>query len=302
MNMAAIKDFQAEIRGEFIEDYPLGMDSWFRCGGTADLVFRPADFEDLEAFLSFFPKEEPLSVQGGCVNTIVREGGVRGCVIRLKKPFAQIERVDTTTLKVGCGALNSTLAQVAAKSGIGGLEFLSGIPGTLGGAVRMNAGSYGSETKDVLISVRAIDRQGEIHTLSPEDMKMSYRRNESSEDLIFTDVLLKGHEEQADIVRDHLKSIKEKRQNSQPITEKTGGSTFANPEGYKAWELIDKAGCRGLQIGGAKMSEKHCNFMINTGSANAQDLENLGLEVVKRVQESSCISLRWEIKRVGINK
>lgn len=286
------------VRGQLIEDYPLGQDSWFRCGGHADLVFKPADFDDLITFLKSYPKDEPLTVQGGCANTIVREGGVRGCVVKLSKEFAGIE-VDGTKVLAGTGALNATVALTAAKAGIGGLEYLSGIPGTIGGVMRMNAGSYGTETKDVVVEATAVDRAGNVHTVTPAGMGMEYRHNPAPADYIFTHAVFQGYEEDPDVVRDRLKDIKTKRQDSQPITEKTGGSTFANPEGHKSWQLIDEAGCRGLKIGGAHMSEKHCNFMINDGTATATDLEDLGEEVRRRVREHSGIELRWEIRRIG---
>lgn len=298
-----------QVQGELSENVPLGEKTWFRCGGAADLVFQPADFEDLVEFLKQYPKDQPLMALGGMANTLIRDGGVRGCIIRLRKPFADIE-VQGTRLLAGAGALNGTAAAVAAKNGIGGLEFLSGIPGSIGGVLRMNAGSYGTETKDVLVEATAVDRNGKIHVLTPDDMEMGYRHTTVPEDYIFTHAVFEGHQEDHEIVRERLKEIKARRQDTQPIMEKTGGSTFANPSaedlqkaglpmGTKTWELIDQAGGRGLEIGGAQMSEKHCNFMINTGDATAADLENLGEEIRRRVHEKFGVELRWEIKRIG---
>ena len=291
-------DFFQNIRGKLTENAPLGPVSWFRCGGSADLLFQPADFDDLTDFLKQYPKDEPLTVLGGVVNTIVRDGGVRGCVIRLGRAFAGIE-VQGTNMAVGTGALNGTVAQTAAKAGIGGLEFLSGIPGTIGGALRMNAGSYGSEVKDILVECTSLDRLGCLRKHRLSGMEFGYRSCGLPKDYIFTHAVFAGREEDPETLRKCIKDMKARRRETQPITEKTGGSTFANPEGHKAWELIDKAGGRGLKIGGAQMSDKHCNFMINTGSATASDLEALGEEIRKRVRKKTGIELRWEIKRIG---
>lgn len=318
----------SNIRGQITENAPIGRESWFGCGGAADLLFEPADFDDLATFLKLSGLQDDIAVIGGMANTIVRDGGVRGCVIRLGKQFSNIE-IDGETITAGAGALSGSVAQAAAKAGLGGLEFLSGIPGCIGGAVCMNAGAYGSEVKDVLVEVMAVDRMGKMHLLKPchpegalategsqankkgdpsgpaalqDDIKilsMSYRHTDLPEGYIITRAVFRGRMEDKDIVRGRLKDIKAKRQDTQPISEKTGGSTFANPPGHKAWELIDRAGCRGLKIGGAQMSEKHCNFMINTGNATAADLENLGEEVRRRVREKTGIELKWEIKRIG---
>ncbi len=297
-NIKKNSDLFLGIRGKLTENAPLGEKSWFRCGGNADLLFQSADFDDLGDFLKQYPKDEPLMVLGGVANTIIRDGGVRGCVILLGKAFADIE-VEGANITAGTGALNGTVAQTAAKAGIGGLEFLSGIPGTIGGALRMNAGAYGSEMKDVLIEASAIDRSGDVHVLRPADLQMRYRSTTLPDGFILTRAVLAGRADDEETVRARLKESKARRRDSQPITEKTGGSTFANPDGMKAWELIDRAGCRGLTIGGAQMSEKHCNFMINTGGATATDLENLGEEVRRRVRKETGIELRWEIKRIG---
>ena len=284
------------VRGKLTQDYPLGKDSWFRCGGSADLLFEPADFDDLDDFLKNY--DDDVLVLGGLANTIVRDGGIRGCVIRLGKAFAEI-KIDGNRITAGAGALNGSVASAASKNGIGGLEFLSGIPGTLGGALRMNAGAYGAEVKDVLVKAETIDSAGSVRQLSPDQMGMTYRHTAVPQDQIFTQGVLEGAIEETDIVRARLKEIKAKRQATQPISEQTGGSTFANPKGMKAWELIDQAGCRDLKIGGACLSEKHCNFMINAGGATASDLENLGDEIIRIVAEKTGAILRWEIKRIG---
>ncbi len=298
-----------DYRGEFSKNAPLGVKSWFGCGGSADLLFEPADTEDLSVFLRHYPKDEPLTVLGGMANCIIRDGGIRGCVVRLGKWFSVIDVEDDFVL-ARAGALNGSVAAAAAKAGIGGLEFLSGIPGTVGGALRMNAGAYGSEVKDVLVWGIALDREGETVTYNLADMNMRYRFCGVPQDVIFVGAEFQGKAEDKDIVRARLKEIKTKRQETQPIAESTGGSTFANPtaaelaaaglkEGMRAWELVDKVGGRGLKIGGAMMSEKHCNFMINAGGATAADLEDLGDELINRVKEKFEIELHWEIKRVG---
>ncbi len=302
---------QVTYRGSFTKDFPLGEKSWFRCGGSADLLFEPEDIEDLSIFLKEYPKDEPLMVLGGMANCIIRDGGIRGCVIRLGKPFAEIE-IHGNKIMAGAGALNGSVAAAAAKAGIGGLEFLSGIPGTVGGALAMNAGAYGREVKDILSAGMALDAYGGFVPLDLEDMDMSYRKcgAAASGDLVFVSAIFEGVEEDKTLVRERLKEIKAKRQDTQPISEKTGGSTFANPtdeeleaagleKGTRAWQLVEKVGGRGLKIGGAQMSEKHCNFMINTGDASASDLEDLGDELIRRVREECGVELHWEIKRLG---
>ncbi len=298
------------VRGRYTENAPLGAVGWFRCGGTAEVLFKPADHDDLAAFLGACPKHIPVTTLGVLSNTIVRDGGVRGVVIRLGREFANIEALDGHRIRAGAVALDGNVAQAAAKAGIAGLEFFSGIPGTIGGALRMNAGCYGSETKDVLIEATAIDREGRTHKLTPAQMGMTYRHTDTPEDYVFTEALFQGKPGDENVIKEHMQAIKEKRGASQPIREKTGGSTFANPsadeiakaglpEGTKVWQLIDRAGCRGLTIGGAMMSELHANFMINTGTATAGELETLGEEVRARVLADSGITLRWEIKRIG---
>ncbi|MDB2683098.1 UDP-N-acetylmuramate dehydrogenase [Alphaproteobacteria bacterium] len=297
-----------DLKGTLTANATLGSDSWFRCGGTADLLFSPSDFEDLAAFLK--SNTAPITILGGMANTIIRDGGVLGTVIRLGKGCANIEALDNNQIKAEAGALNGSIAAAALKNNIGSLEFLSGIPGTLGGAVKMNAGAYGAEMRNVLVEVHLMDRDGNIHIKTPDELGMSYRHTNINEDMIVIAAILKGQADTYEAVKTHLTEIKKKRNDTQPIKEKTGGSTFANPsaeelkaaglpETMRAWEIVDKVGGRGLTIGGAQMSEKHCNFMINTGSATATDLESLGDELIRRAQEQLGIALHWEIKRIG---
>lgn len=298
------------VRGELTENAPIGAQSWFRCGGSADLLFKPADIDDLSEFLKQWPLKQPLTVLGGLANTIIRDGGIRGACVQLGKNFAEVQVLDEQYIQTGCGALNGNITAAAVKAGIGGLEFLSGIPGSLGGALMMNAGAYGAEMKDVLVGINAVNRSGMPIRLVPEDLKMSYRHTELPEELIFVSAILKGVEEDYDTVKARITEIKKQRNDTQPIKESTGGSTFANPspkelrraglpEDMRAWQVVEKVGARGLIIGGAQMSEKHCNFMINTGSATATDLENLGDEIRKRALHDLGLDLHWEIKRIG---
>ncbi len=285
--------------GTFTKNAALGAKSWFRCGGTADFLFEPDSYEDLTHFLKDYPTDEPLTILGGLANTIVRDGGIRGITIQLGKSFADIT-IQGTKIMAGAGALNGSVAAAAAKAGIGGLEFLSGIPGTVGGAMRMNAGAYGAEIKDIFVGATALERDGTFLPLLPDDMKFAYRTAHLPEGAILTSAVFEGKLEDKSIVKARLKEIKKKRQSTQPISEKTGGSTFANPEGdLKAWQVVEKVGGRTLQIGGARMSDKHLNFMINAGTATATDLEALGDELINRAKEQLGIDLRWEIKRVG---
>lgn len=298
------------VRGRYTENAPLGGVGWFRAGGTADVLFKPADREDLMQFMGLCPPDVPVTVLGVLSNTIVRDGGLRGVVVRLGRDFAEIEPGEDGLVQAGAAALDGNVAAAAARAGIEGLEYLSGVPGTIGGALRMNAGAYGTETKDVLVEAEAIDRQGQIHRLSPEQMGMSYRHSSVPDDYLFIGATLKGRPGDQAEVEAHIRAIKERRAETQPIKSRTGGSTFANPApddlaraglppDTKTWQLIDAAGCRGLMVGGAQMSELHCNFMINTGTATAADLENLGEEVRRRVADQCGIQLRWEIRRIG---
>lgn len=308
-NIALQQQELPPVRGRYTENAPLGTMGWFGCGGTAEILFKPADFDDLRDFLAHCPAHIPVTTFGVLSNTIVRDGGIKGVVIRLGREFAEI-KTEGTRVEAGALALDGNVAQAAAKAGITGLEFFSGIPGTIGGALRMNAGCYGTETKDVLVTATAIDRTGIIHNVTAQEMGMAYRHSDAPLDWVFTGAIFEGKAGNEDDIREFMQGIKERRNASQPIREKTGGSTFANPsaadiakaglpEGTKVWQLIDRAGCRGLTIGGAMMSELHANFMINTGTATATDLETLGEEVRRRVQADSGITLRWEIKRMG---
>ena len=305
-----ISECLPHIRGRYTEDAPLGRNSWFRTGGSAQILFKPADKEDLLFFLENCPEDVPVQLFGVLSNTIVRDGGVPGVTIRLGKEFSSV-KTEGNCIVAGAAALDSTVAKVAAQEGVGGLTFLSGIPGSIGGAVRMNAGCYGAETKDVLVGCHAVYRNGIECDFTPDKMGMRYRHNDLGEDVFFLKAILQGERQDPENISRHIEEIKERRENSQPIREKTGGSTFANPsaeelekaklpETTKVWELIDRVGGRGLQVGGAQMSEKHCNFMINTGDATSGDLEALGEEIRKRVGEELGITLRWEIKRIGL--
>lgn len=298
------------LKGDIIENAPLGKESWFGCGGSADLLFKPADVDDLAEFLKQWPLKNPLTFIGGLANTIIRDGGLRGATIQLGKSFSDIQIQGDRFVQAACGANNANIAAAAVKAGIGGLEFLSGIPGSLGGALRMNAGAYGSEMKDILVGVTALDRAGQSLRLTAEDLKMSYRHTDISEDIIFTGAILKGVKEEYETVKARMNDIKQKRNDTQPIKEFTGGSTFANPnadelrraglpEGTRAWQVVEMVDGRGLMIGGAQMSEKHCNFMLNTGSATAKDLEMLGEELRARALAKFGLMLHWEIKRIG---
>lgn len=287
------------VRGRISRDAPLGGLTWFRVGGPAEVLFRPADADDLAQFLTCLPPEVPVTVIGVGSNLLVRDGGVPGVVIRLAGPFAGVS-VDGFNVTAGAAALDLTVAMTALETGVGGLEFLSGVPGTIGGALRMNAGAFGGEMRDVTLSAEALDRAGNLHNFSVEELHLSYRHCGVPEDYIFTKAVLQGREGDKEAISVRMAEIRAAREASQPTRTRTGGSTFANPPGAKAWELIDKAGCRGLTMGGAQVSEKHCNFLINTGDASAADIEGLGEEVRRRVLETSGIELRWEIRRIGI--
>ncbi len=286
------------VRGRYTEKAPLAPTTWFRVGGAAEILFKPADLEDLQQFLANCPTDIPVLPIGVASNLLIRDGGVEGVVIRLGGGFAGID-VQGTQITAGAAALDANVALSAQLAGLAGLEFLTGVPGTIGGGLRMNAGCYGREIKDVLVSAQAVDRQGQLHELCLDDMHFTYRHCGVDESWIFTSAILKGTPDTVEAVAARMVEIQKKREESQPIRTRTGGSTFANPDGARAWELIDKAGCRGLTLGGAQISEKHCNFLINTGNSTAADLENLGEQVKKRVKETSGIDLRWEIKRIG---
>ncbi len=287
------------VRGRYTEDAPLAKLTRFRVGGPAEVRFRPTDAEDLAAFLAAKPADVPVTVIGVGSNLLVRDGGVPGVVVRLGRAFAAIDAAGTD-VGAGTAAMGLNVARVAREAGIAGLEFLCGIPGTIGGALRMNAGAYGVEMKDVTVVARALGAAGGVHDLSPDELGFTYRRCAVPGDWIFVSVTVRGRPgDKAGIAR-RMDEIQAARQDSQPLRESTGGSTFTNPPGKKAWELIAGAGCRGLRRGGAMVSEKHCNFLINTGSATAADLEGLGEEVRRRVLEATGVRLEWEIRRVGV--
>jgi UDP-N-acetylmuramate dehydrogenase len=286
------------VRGRLTPDAPVGRYTWLGAGGRAEMLFQPADREDLAGFLAALPRHVPVFVLGGGANLLVRDGGIPGVTIRLGRGFAGIA-VEAEAVCVGAAARHLGVALAAAKAGRTGLEFLSGIPGTIGGGLRMNAGAYGGEMQDVLISAVALDRDGANHALEPAAMRLSYRNCGLSPDWIFLAARLRAAEgDRAEIAR-RLASIRAAREASQPIRSRTGGSTFANPPGETAWRLVEAAGCRGLLRGGAMISPQHANFLVNTGSATAADLEELGEEVRRRVFENSGILLEWEIRRVG---
>jgi UDP-N-acetylmuramate dehydrogenase len=286
------------VRGRLAENAPIGHLTWFRIGGPAELLFRPADAADLADFLAALPAGIPVTVIGVGSNLLVRDGGIGGVTIRLGRGFAET-KASADEVKSGAGALDLNVALTAAEAGIAGLEFLSGIPGTVGGGFQTNAGAYGSEFKDVLISADAVDRGGRIHRVSAADLGFSYRHSAAPADWIFTGAVFRGRPGGRAAIAQRLAEIQAAREASQPIRARTGGSTFANPPGHQAWQLIDAAGCRGLAHGGAMVSEKHTNFLINTGNATAADIEALGEEVQRRVNDQFGILLEWEIRRIG---
>ncbi|RUW25991.1 UDP-N-acetylmuramate dehydrogenase [Mesorhizobium sp. M4B.F.Ca.ET.215.01.1.1] len=293
-------DRLAGLRGRVTPNAEMDKITWFRAGGLADALFQPADEEDLAAFLRAVPEEIPLTIVGVGSNLLVRDGGIPGFVIRLSaKGFGEAEVVSPTTIRAGAATPDKRLAAVAYEAGIGGFHFYHGIPGAVGGALRMNAGANGVETRERVVEVRALDRKGNLHTLSNADMGYAYRHSAAPSGLIFTSALFEGHPEDQATIKAAMDAVQSHRETVQPIREKTGGSTFKNPEGTSAWKEIDKAGCRGLMIGGAQMSPMHCNFMINTGTATGYDLEYLGETVRARVLENSGVRLHWEIKRLG---
>jgi UDP-N-acetylmuramate dehydrogenase len=303
--MARPCDMLPPVRGSLVRGAPIKDLVWFRAGGPAEVLFRPADAEDLAAFLAARPQDLRVSVIGVGSNLLVRDGGIPGVVVRLSSAFGKIEILDGeeggTRVRAGAAALDGAVARAAADAGIAGLEFLRGVPGTIGGALKMNAGCYGRELKDVFVEATAIDGKGNKVRLSWGDMGFEYRKAKgASDDLIFIEAVLEGARDEPAAIRARMEELSANREASQPIKSKTGGSTFKNPPGHKAWQLIDEAGCRGLKIGAAQVSEKHTNFLINTGEATAAELEALGEEVRKRVKEKSGITLEWEIKRVGV--
>ncbi|MCB5426289.1 UDP-N-acetylmuramate dehydrogenase [Altererythrobacter sp. CC-YST694] len=287
------------VRGKLTRNAPLAPLVWFKSGGAADWLFEPADLEDLAAFLSQLGGQVPVMALGLGSNLIVRDGGVPGVVVRLGKPFAKVEQEDAVTLRCGGGASGILVASTARDSGIAGLEFLRGIPGTVGGFVRMNGGAYGREVSDILVDCDVILPDGAFVTLAPDDLDYSYRHSALPDGAIVVSARFRGQPGDPAAIGAEMDRIAAAREESQPLRSKTGGSTFKNPEGDKAWRLVDAAGCRGLTMGGAQVSEKHTNFLINTGSATSTDIEGLGEEVRRRVAQSQGVDLQWEIQRVG---
>ena len=299
--VATIARQAPSLRGRLTVNAPLAPFTWFRVGGPAQVLFQPSDEDDLAYFLSRLPSEIPVTIIGLGSNLIVRDGGVPGVVIRLGgKAFGAIEAKADLTLVAGAAAPDAAAARAAAQAGIAGLAFYRGVPGSIGGALRMNAGAHGGETRDMLISARGIDRSGAVRAFSLADMGFSYRHSTAPDDVIFIQATYQGRPGEPAEILAEMERITAAREASQPIREKTGGSTFKNPPGEKAWQLIDKAGCRGLVVGDAQVSEMHCNFLINRGAASAADIEALGEEVRRRVRETSGVELEWEIKRIGV--
>lgn len=296
----AFIDRLPHVRGRLVEDAPLARLSWFKTGGPADVLFEPADEADLVNFLRHVPGDIPLTVIGVGSNLLVRDGGIEGVVIRLGRAFSEIE-IRADVVKAGAAAMDVHVARAAQKAGLGGLEFMVGVPGTVGGALRMNAGAYGREIKDVLIHAHAVDRYGHVHELRVDDFGYGYRKSKAPKELIFLRASFHTKIREADDIKARMDEISAERQESQPIGTRTGGSTFKNPEGKKAWQLIDDAGCRGMRIGDAQISEKHCNFLINHGGATASDIETLGEAVRDKVREKTGVELEWEIAILGRN-
>lgn len=288
-----------EISGEYRRDYNLSHLTWFKVGGPAEIFFKPLDPQDLASFILQNQQRLPVTLLGAGSNIIIRDGGIDGVVVKLGQNFTNITIVNDNEIAVGAGCLNFNLAKFCQMNSIAGFEFLIGIPGTIGGGIVMNAGAYNSEFKDHVIAVEAIDNKGNFLTLTNEEIGFKYRGNSLPQDLIITKVIFKFALGDKNQIAEAMNEINKKRSETQPIKERTGGSTFANPGHYKAWKLIDQAGMRGYQIRGASMSELHCNFMINHGNASANDLETLGNLVKKKVFENSGVDLQWEIKRIG---
>ena len=290
----------AVVRGRLTENAPLSPLVWFKAGGPARWLFEPADVDDLSDFLAALDPSVDVMGLGLGSNLIVRDGGFPGVVVRLGKPFAKVEAIDATALRCGGGASGILVSSTARDAGIGGLEFLRSIPGTVGGFVRMNGGAYGREVKDILVECDVVLRSGERRTLSLEALGYTYRHSELPEGAIVVSATFRGHAGDPNDVQAEMDRIARAREESQPLRSKTGGSTFKNPPGDKAWRLVDEAGCRGLRRGDAQVSEKHCNFLLNLGNASAADIEALGEDVRRRVNERTGIRLEWEIQRVGI--
>ena len=291
-----------EWRGNLVRNHSLKPLTWFKTGGRSELFFEPASEDDLSQFLRALPEEIPVMALGLGSNMIVRDGGVPGVVVRLGKPFAKIERLDEVTLQCGGGASGILVSSTARDAGIAGLEFLRGIPGTVGGFVRMNGGAYGREVCDILISCRVVLRDGSVEEWPAERLGYTYRHSDLPEGAVVLSAVFRGTRGDPAAIGAEMDAIARAREESQPLRSRTGGSTFKNPPGHKAWALIDAAGCRGMTLGGAQVSEKHCNFLLNTGTATSSDIEALGEEVRRRVMAKTNILLEWEIQRVGVSE
>ncbi len=288
------------LRGRLLANEPLAPLTWFRVGGPAQVLFMPEDEADLAYFLSHLPADIPVIVIGLGSNLIVRDGGVPGVVIRLGRGFNDVKVEPGERIRAGTAVPDVKVSRAAQEASIAGLAFFRGIPGAIGGALRMNGGAYGRETKDALIEARGVDRQGNVRVFSNADMHYTYRHCGAPDDIIFTQALFQGSPGDAKAIAAEMDKITESREATQPIKSRTGGSTFKNPPGHKAWQLIDAAGCRGLKVGDAQVSQMHCNFLINLGNATAADIETLGETVRRRVKENSGVELEWEIKRIGV--
>ncbi len=297
-----LKAAMPQLRGRLLANQSLADLTWFRVGGPAQVLFTPADEDDLGYFLERLPREHPVYVVGVGSNLIVRDGGMPGVVVRLSPRGFGETSVEGDVVSAGTAALDKRVAETAAGAHLGGLEFFFGIPGTVGGALRMNAGANGSETKDVLIEASGVDRAGKKYTFTNAGMKFAYRQCGVEASIVFTSARFRGAIAAPEAIRARMNEVQNHRETAQPIREKTGGSTFKNPPGQSAWKLIDAAGCRGLRVGGAQVSEMHCNFLINTGTATGHDIETLGETVRTRVKANSGIELHWEIKRIGIEQ
>lgn len=298
--VAKLRAALPDLKGRLDADAPLAPFTWFRVGGPADALFVPADESDLQAFIAALPADVPVTILGLASNTLVRDGGVEGVVIRLAgRAFGAVAVEKGSRIRVGTGLADKRLAAAALDAGIAGLEFYHGIPGGIGGALRMNAGANGTETVDRLVEARAIDRKGRAVTLTNAEMGYSYRTSKVAADLIFVEALFQGESAPRETIEAAMSAVQQHRERAQPIREKTGGSTFKNPQGHSAWKLVERVGGRGLMVGGAQFSELHCNFVINTGDATALDIETLGETVRAKVWQQSRIALDWEIKRIG---
>lgn len=288
------------VRGRLAAEAPLKDYTWFRVGGPAEVLFVPADETDLAEFMTELPPEIPVTMIGLGSNLLVRDGGIEGVVIRLGRGFGEIKIEEGSRLRAGTAVPDVKVARAAADAGISGLSFYRGIPGSIGGALRMNGGAHGRETCEVLVEARAVDRQGNVHVVPVSEFQYRYRHCGAPDDFIFTEALFQGEPGDPAKILAEMEDIATYREEVQPIKSRTGGSTFKNPPGHKSWQLIDAAGCRGLSVGGAHVSEMHCNFLINEGEATAADLETLGETVRARVKETSGVELEWEIKRLGV--